>query len=340
MTKPAGKRQRQSRPGRAAGRPTKFKPEYVDIAAGMTKNGASDADIAQALGVTIRTVWRWQAEHEAFYQALVVPSGAPDDRVERSLYQRAIGYTFDSEKVFQYEGAPVRVATTEHCPPDSNAAMRWLTNRRPDRWRDKVSAELSGADGKPLIPESSPRDVARAVLDILRGAQIEGTAQSTDERDEIDEPDEELEVVAPCGPSATGAAAHGYTDPKIVAALKHARKIGSEDEPSPASPRATPAPTATQLQPGEREVRDNGAVISFDLDVGRYAITDAFGRARGYRPTFETAIEMADALPQQPTERKARDNREPRDAPEITHDAAVERTARRAEPRVLRRPPR
>jgi hypothetical protein len=66
-----------------------------------------------------------------------------DRRVERSLYARANGYSYDAVKVFMPAGAkqPVIVHYTEHCPPDVGAAFIWLKNRDPDRWRDVHNVE-------------------------------------------------------------------------------------------------------------------------------------------------------------------------------------------------------
>lgn len=40
----------------------------------------------------------------AFSQACKVGQAEADDRAERSYYERVVGYTYDSEKVFQYQG--------------------------------------------------------------------------------------------------------------------------------------------------------------------------------------------------------------------------------------------
>jgi hypothetical protein len=181
VTQKTGRRRR----GQAMGRPPLFKPEYVDIAASLVKNGATDSDVAEALKVSIKTVRRWQSAHADFCQALVVPAGGPDDRVERSLFQRAVGYDFETEKIFQYEGTPVRVPTIEHVPPDVGAQMKWLKHRRPDRWPDKTSVEATGKDGAPLVPrEHSNRDMARAIADILRTAHVETSTERDDAAEE------------------------------------------------------------------------------------------------------------------------------------------------------------
>ena len=64
-------------------------------------------------------------------------------RVERSLYERANGYSYDAVKIFMPAGAkePVIVHYTEHCPPDVGAAFIWLKNRDPERWRDVQNVE-------------------------------------------------------------------------------------------------------------------------------------------------------------------------------------------------------
>ena len=122
-------------PAPVLGRPSKYRPEYAEIAANYCRRGATDSDLADLLGVTTVTIWRWQAQFEDFCNALKLGKEVADDIVERSLYQRAKGYAFDSEKVMQYEGEIIRAATREHCPPDPTSMIFWLKNRRPDRWR-------------------------------------------------------------------------------------------------------------------------------------------------------------------------------------------------------------
>ena len=51
---------------------------------------------------------------------------------------------------------------------------KWLLSKAlPKIYGDKIQAEVTGKDGKDLIPEPSDRDLARAVLDILRTAKVE-----------------------------------------------------------------------------------------------------------------------------------------------------------------------
>jgi hypothetical protein len=116
----------------------------------MCENGARDADLADAFGVSVGTVGRWVAAHKEFAAALKVAKGEFDDRVERALAQRAIGYSFDTEKIFMVGTKAVRVPYREHIPPDPVAAFKWLSCRRIGEWRDRK--EFTGPDGGPLAP--------------------------------------------------------------------------------------------------------------------------------------------------------------------------------------------
>ena len=116
-----------------AGRPTTYRPEYAEQARKLCRNGATDREIADILGVCVRTFYRWRAEYDAFAEALTAGKEFADDRVERALYQRACGYDYDDVKIFHPSGAkePVIVPVTVHVPADVGAAKQWLATRRP-----------------------------------------------------------------------------------------------------------------------------------------------------------------------------------------------------------------
>jgi hypothetical protein len=99
----------------------------------MATLGATDAEIAHAIGINTSTFWRWKGTHVDFCNALRAGQAEADDRVERSLYQRAVGYSFNAVKIGAYGTVPY----VEHVPPDTTACVFWLKNRRRDDWRDK-----------------------------------------------------------------------------------------------------------------------------------------------------------------------------------------------------------
>ena len=179
---PAPKGNQFAAGNKGGGRPSAYKKEFAKIAESMCKLGAIDADLADAFDVGITTINAWKARYEEFSEALKLKEGS-DDRVERSLYQKAVGYTFDSEKVFQFQGEIVRTKTREHVPPDTTAAIFWLKNRRRAEWRDKVDHEHTGKDGESLAALSDAEVARRVAFLLASGAQPqdETSSENTDD---------------------------------------------------------------------------------------------------------------------------------------------------------------
>jgi hypothetical protein len=134
----------KAKPKQKHGRPTRFKPEYIQRAYEMTQRGATDRELAENFGVSEQTINSWKVTKPGFLEALRLGKDAADDRVEASLYRRACGFSHETIKVMQYEGKPVIVPYVENLPPDTTACLAWLNNRRPETWRNKNHVELSG----------------------------------------------------------------------------------------------------------------------------------------------------------------------------------------------------
>ena len=139
LTKPAVTGNEDAPPPKRVGRPSDFRDEYVIQAERLCRLGATDIELADFFEVDVRTIYRWAQGREAFCQALRAGKEACDDRVERSLYNRAIGYTHDAVKIFMpaQASSPVYAPYREHVPPDVGAAKMWLSNRRGEQWRDR-----------------------------------------------------------------------------------------------------------------------------------------------------------------------------------------------------------
>ena len=86
-------------------------------------------------------------------------------RVAEGFFKRATGYAY-TETTFEkiddkvtLELTPNEVITqdayrkkivTKHLPPDAGAALNWLKNRQPDKWRDKQEVEVTAKSGAVL----------------------------------------------------------------------------------------------------------------------------------------------------------------------------------------------
>jgi hypothetical protein len=99
------------------------------------------------------TLLRIATKYPAFAEALKLGKKEADSRTERSLYQRANGYSYNAVKIFMPAGAkkPVIVPYVEHCPPDPTSAIFWLKNRDPVHWRD--AWQLEHVTGKYIISD-------------------------------------------------------------------------------------------------------------------------------------------------------------------------------------------
>lgn len=135
-------------------RPSKYEPAFAETAQKLCKLGATDVEIADFLDVAVSTLYLWKHAHPEFSEALKVGKDLADERVQRSLYHRAVGYSFDAVKIFMPAGAsePVYAPYREHVPPDATSMIFWLKNRQADKWRDKSEHEHTGANGAPLVP--------------------------------------------------------------------------------------------------------------------------------------------------------------------------------------------
>jgi hypothetical protein len=119
---------------------SKYDPRYAAIAkAACERMAATNSDLAALFGVVEKTIRNWAVQHPEFHTALLMGKEVANQRVERALYTRAVGYEYESEKIF-FDNANkrvIRVPVTVHVPPDTWACNTWLMNRDPDRWRHK-----------------------------------------------------------------------------------------------------------------------------------------------------------------------------------------------------------
>lgn len=130
-------------------RPSKYKPEYAGQATKLCALGATDQEIADFFEVDVRTIHRWKADHDEFCHSLKAGKEVADERVERSLFQRATGYEQEEVKIFMPAGRdePVYAPFRAKIAPDTTACIFWLKNRRRDLWRDKTQQDHFSPDG-------------------------------------------------------------------------------------------------------------------------------------------------------------------------------------------------
>ena len=66
---------------------------------------------------------------------------AVDADVAHALLQKAKGFTHTDVKILQIEGLAEQVEYNRYFPPDTQAAIFWLRNRRRKQWRELIEHE-------------------------------------------------------------------------------------------------------------------------------------------------------------------------------------------------------
>lgn len=116
----------------------------------------SKSEIAERIGIAPSTLNYWIKKYEPIARAVSNGAEIVDYKVENALLKSALGYTTTEIEVTvgkQVKGGQTFMITkktsTKEIAPNVTAALAWLNNRRPDKWkrnRDK-SIELEEDDG-------------------------------------------------------------------------------------------------------------------------------------------------------------------------------------------------
>lgn len=169
------------------GRPTKYKPEYAEMAGKLCQEkGYTDKNLATHFKVNESTINNWKRRYSEFLESLKKGKDEFDSQVvEQALLKRATGYSYDEttrEPVIVVKGVVdknaidedetveqavesslvVTKVVTKQVAPDVTAQIFWLKNRRPGRWSDvKEIKHRIEEVGKPLtIDEMKKRIIA------------------------------------------------------------------------------------------------------------------------------------------------------------------------------------
>ncbi len=102
-------------------RPSKYKPEYTELAGNLALLGLTDAEMAGFFGVVESTLNKWKLDYPEFSESLKEGKEPADGKVARKLY-------------------------TEALAGNVTAMIFWLKNRQPTRWRDRVPEGMGELD--------------------------------------------------------------------------------------------------------------------------------------------------------------------------------------------------
>lgn len=89
-----------------------LEPDGLILLQGWARDGLTEEQIAQNMGINRKTLWEWKTQHPPIGNALKSGADVADYQVENALYKAAL---------------------------DGNitAMIFWLKNRKPKKWKDK-----------------------------------------------------------------------------------------------------------------------------------------------------------------------------------------------------------
>ena len=146
------------------GRKSEYQNEYADQALKLCLLGATDKELAEFFSVSEQTLNKWKKDYPEFLESLKKGKNIADANVASRLYNRAIGYSCKATKFATSEGRITdSKEKTDHYPPDTTAAIIWLKNRQPEKWRDKKEVDANVNLGDEL--EGLSDEQLQAIID-------------------------------------------------------------------------------------------------------------------------------------------------------------------------------
>lgn len=115
-------------------------PEGLTLLEGWARDGLTDEQMAQRMGITAKTLYEWKKRYGKICEALKKGKEVVDYQVENALLSAAL------------EG-------------NTTAQIFWLKNRRPDKWRDKPEESRGARDAEINAQDDLMRAIKEAVGD-------------------------------------------------------------------------------------------------------------------------------------------------------------------------------
>lgn len=116
---------------------------------GWAQDGCTYEQIAKNMGIAYSTLCAWRERFPELSEALTRARDIADRKVENSLFNRAQGYTIKVKKAIKLkrewydergkkcvEERVELAEEDEHIPADVKAQIFWLSNRKPQEWKN------------------------------------------------------------------------------------------------------------------------------------------------------------------------------------------------------------
>ena len=123
------------------GRPTLKTEDRINKTLELAREGKTNKQIAEIIGVVESTVKRWMSLDFEFSAAVKQLKQEADELVEASLFKSALGYDRTLKKNLVTKDKVIPYEDTTYYPPNPTSMIFWLKNRKPKQWKDRVEIQ-------------------------------------------------------------------------------------------------------------------------------------------------------------------------------------------------------
>ena len=117
---------------------------------GWARDGYSDAQIAQNIGITKSTFYEWSNKFTEFSDAIKKGRQPFIVDLEDALYRSGLGYEYEEkiEEIYEEDGVQKKHIrkVKRHAPPNVTALIFALKNLRKNKFKDRPVEEIERAD--------------------------------------------------------------------------------------------------------------------------------------------------------------------------------------------------
>lgn len=118
-------------------------PHFYTLIYNLALLGATNAKMAAALGVSIKTIELWARTDSRFKAECQRGKDEADATVAASLFRCATGFDYYEEQVVTFQGRVTDVVSVKHHRPASAwAAARWLGLRQRGQWQNTDTVDI------------------------------------------------------------------------------------------------------------------------------------------------------------------------------------------------------
>lgn len=154
-------------------------PETADLICERIAEGFTLRQIAKEIGCTSAAITTWAREDDGFATRYARAMDLRCERMAEEILEISDDGSNDWMEREIAEGVTATVADHEHIQRSKLRvdSRKWLMAKMmPKKYGDRVSAEVTGADGKDLIPAEAtdPTRLALGILSIIEAAKPKG----------------------------------------------------------------------------------------------------------------------------------------------------------------------